>query len=207
VDEDAIGEMVARVNAAEPDLVLLLGDYVDPSVKGARRVPPLAVAERLRALAAPAFAVLGNHDWLHEGARMEDALRAKGITVLENAAVEQRPGLWIAGVSDPNTRTPRIHETLASVPENGSALLLAHDPDLFPLVPPRVSLTLSGHSHGGQVDIPVLWRLWTPARYRAGHVERDGRHLFVTRGIGYARRAIRWRAPSEVALLTLRTAE
>jgi uncharacterized protein len=207
VDEHVVEEVVTTVNDQQPDLVALLGDFVDPSVRGGRRVAPPLVADRLRALQAPAFAVLGNHDWEHEGARMEDALRSAGIPLLENRAVEQRPGLWIAGVSDATTRVPRIKATLRDVPDGAGLLLLAHDPDLIRRVPPRVSLTLSGHTHGGQVHVPVLWRLWTPSRHRAGHVVQDGRHLYVTRGVGYSRLPIRWRAPSEIAVLTLRSAE
>ena len=200
----AVEEVVARVNAEHPDLVALLGDYTDPTVRYGTRIAPSLVAERLRGLQAPAFAVLGNHDWLHEGPRMRDALAATDIALVENSASELRPGLWIAGVADPSTRTPRVEDTLREVPEGAAVLLLAHDPDVFLEVPPRVSLTLSGHTHGGQVYVPLLWRLWTPARYRAGHFSEDGRHLFVSSGIGFSRRAVRYRVPSEVAVLTLR---
>jgi uncharacterized protein len=178
----AVEAVVARVNAERPDLVALLGDYTDPTVVDGARIAPSLVVERLRAFQAPAFAVLGNHDWLHEGPRAEHALRDARITVLENASAELRPGL----------------------PAGAAVLLLSHDPDVFDRVPPRVALTLSGHTHGGQVHVPLLWRLWTPARYRAGHVVQDGRHLFVTSGVGFSRRAIRWRVPSEIAVLTLR---
>lgn len=204
---DTVERVAGMVNDERPDLALLLGDYVDPTVTGGRRVAPELVADRLRGIHAPAFAVLGNHDWDPEGVRMAEALEATDIALVENTATEQRPGLWIAGVSDPTTRTPRMGDALASVPEGASVLLLSHDPDLFDEVPPRVSLTVSGHTHGGQVYVPLLWRLWTPARRRAGHYEEGGRHLFVTHGIGYSRLPVRWRAPSEIAVLTLRTAE
>jgi uncharacterized protein len=201
---ETVERVVRLVDGLDPDLVALLGDYVDPTVVGGDRVEPELVADRLRALRAPTFAVIGNHDWLHEGPRMAEALSEAGITLLENRALEQRPGLWVIGVSDLSTRVPRVGEALREVPESAASLLLAHDPDVFVEVPPRVSLTLSGHTHGGQVHIPVLWRLWTPGRYRAGHVVEDGRHLYVSRGIGYSRLPLRWRAPSELVVLTLR---
>ena len=199
-------EVVTRANAEQPDLVALLGDYTDPTVVDGARIAPQLVIERLQALQAPAFAVLGNHDWLHEGARTEQALHDSRITLVENGAAELRPGLWIAGVSDPSTRTPRFDKALRDVPDGAAVLLLAHDPAVLPRVPPRVALTLSGHTHGGQVHVPLLWRLWTPARHRAGHVSEDGRQAFVTSGVGFSRRAIRWRVPSEIAVLTLREA-
>jgi uncharacterized protein len=205
IDLDTVERVVALVDEADPDLVALLGDFVDPTVLGGERVAPELVADRLRALRAPAYAVLGNHDWDHEGPRVRHALRGAGITLLENAALELRPGLWLAGVADATTRVPRVDEALRDVPEGAATLLLAHDPDVFPLVPPRVSLTLAGHTHGGQVHLPVLWRLWTPGRYRAGHVVEEGRHLYVSRGIGYSRVPVRWRAPSEIPVLTLRS--
>ena len=200
----AVERVVAAANAERPDLVALLGDYTDPTVLDGARIAPSLVAERLQALEAPAFAVLGNHDWLHEGPRMRDALEPTRITLVENRAVEQRPGLWIAGVSDPTTQTARLDDALRDAPDGAGVLMLSHDPGVFPLVPPRVSLTLSGHTHGGQVYVPLLWRLWTSGRYRAGHFVEDGRHLYVTSGVGFSRRAVRWRVPSEIAVLTLR---
>lgn len=204
VDLALVERVVELVNAEHPDIVALLGDYVDPEVAGGSWVAPEAVADRLRGLQAPSFAVLGNHDWDDLRSRTSDALHSAGIEQLEDRAVQQRPGLWIAGVGDLGTVGSRVEEALRDVPDGAATILLAHDPDSFDLVPPTVSITLSGHTHGGQVHIPLLWRLWTPSRHRAGHIVEDGRHLYVSSGIGYSRAAIRWRAPSEITLLTLR---
>jgi predicted MPP superfamily phosphohydrolase len=107
------------------------------------------------------------------------------------------------------TRVPDIPKTLDSVPEDAPVLLLAHDPDLFPQVPARVALTLAGHTHGGQVDVPVLRLVFVPSghgeRYLGGHVEEDGRQLFVSTGVGTAGLPIRFRRPPEVVILTLRS--
>ena len=89
-------------------------------------------------------------------------------------------------------------------------LLLSHDPDVFPRVPDRVALTLSGHTHGGQVEVPLVSRGWIPSRfgerYAGGHVVERGRHLVVSRGVGNSRLPIRLGVPPEVWLLTLRSA-
>jgi predicted MPP superfamily phosphohydrolase len=205
--------VVAAVQAAGADLIALLGDYVDPSVVGARPLDPRDVADALARLRAPAgvHAVLGNHDWVHTGRGMRDALLAAGIPVLENEAVrlDVRGGpLWLAGTADESERDARVGETLAGVPNDEPLIVLAHNPDTFPYVPARAAITLSGHTHGGQIDLPLLRSRVIPsrhgARYKAGHIVEQGRHLFVSRGIGTSRWPIRLRSRAEVPVLGLR---
>ena len=89
-------------------------------------------------------------------------------------------------------------------------LLAVHDPDVFPQVPERVALTVAGHLHGGQVNVPLLRRAMLPTRYGerylAGHVVERGRHLYVATGIGTAGLPLRLRRPPEVPVLRLTTA-
>lgn len=207
-----VRRIVDAVNAAGPDLVALCGDYVDPLVPGGGRLDPRAVADELARLSAPAAAVLGNHDWEHEGERMRDALANAGVPVLENRAVRlavRGEPLWVAGLADERERDPRPGEALADVPPDAPLIVLCHDPDTFPYVPARASLTLAGHLHGGQVNLPVLANRVVPSRhggrYKAGHVVEHGRNLFVSRGLGETGRAVRFRSPPEVPLLTLRS--
>ena len=209
VDEQRIERLVAGVNPHAPDLVVLLGDFIDPTVRGGRPVAPEAVARRLGALRAPlgVLAVLGNHDWRHDGERVAAALRDAGIRVLENE-VADLDGLHVAGVADARTRDPDVAGTLRAVPDGAPVLLLSHDPDLFPRVPDRVALTVSGHTHGGQVAIPLVRRRAIPSRfgerYARGHVVEDGRHLYVTAGFGTTGWPVRLLAPPEVVILELR---
>src|SRR6185503_4880672 len=123
VREKRIERLVAAVNAHRPDLVLLLGDYIDPEVPFGGPVAPGTVA-----------ALLGNHDWHNDGPGMRTALREAGIAVLENEATDAG-GLWIAGVEDLRYRRPDIRRALRDVPAGAPVILLAHDPDLFPGVP------------------------------------------------------------------------
>ncbi len=204
--------VVAGVNRVRPELVVLLGDYADREVALATAIAPEAVAQRLAQLRAPALAVLGNHDWDQWGSRMRDALCGAGLTVLENDGVAlgvRGCRLWAVGLADASTRSPSF-EAVYAVPDGEPVLVLSHDPDVFPFVPSRVALTLAGHVHGAQVNLPLLRACVTPsryaARYRAGHVEECGRHLFVSRGIGTSRLPVRFLAPPEVALLQLRGA-
>jgi uncharacterized protein len=209
IGEDRIERIVARVNRESVDLVVLLGDYIDPSVALGEWIAPETVAERLGRLRSRlgTFAVLGNHDWAHAGARMGQALDEVGIVLLENRAVQVRT-FWVAGLGDLTKRTADVEGTLAQVPDDEPVLLLSHNPDVFPRVPDRVALTLSGHTHGAQVDLPVLRDRLTPsrfgARYTGGHIEEDGRHLYASDGIGTARLPVRFRAKPEIPLLELR---
>jgi predicted MPP superfamily phosphohydrolase len=207
-----VQRIVELVHDAEPDLVLLLGDYVDPTVIGGERPSPAAVAQGLAELRAPlgVFTVLGNHDWAHTGPVMKSALEAAGLPVLENEAVRielRRGPLWVAGIAEEESRDPRVGEALEGVPEGEPVIVLAHQPDLFPYVPARAALTVSGHNHGGQVDIPWLRSRVIPSRhgdrYKAGHIVEHGRHLFVSRGIGTSRLPLRFRARPEVPVLRL----
>jgi predicted MPP superfamily phosphohydrolase len=213
----AIARAVDRLNAAAPDLVVLLGDYVDASTLFGSRMAPEPIAAELGRLRAPLgrFAVLGNHDWRHAGDRMWTALLAEGITVLENRAVPVRaPGgrLWVAGLADMRFRRPDVAAALADVPDDPAEplLMLAHDPDLHPYVTARAALTLSGHIHAGQVAIPLVRRPLIPSlhgeRYAHRHVLDGDRRLYVTSGLGATGLPVRLLAPPEVVLLELAAA-
>jgi len=212
VTVEKLTEIVARVNAEHPDLIVLLGDYVIHGVIGGRFVEPERTAAALRGLAAPlgVLAVLGNHDWWYDGGGVSRALAEAGIRVLEDTAapIETRGGpLWIAGVSDLYTRPADIGRALASVPEGAPVIVLTHNPDIFVRIPPRVLLTLAGHTHGGQVNLPFFGRLIVPSRYgerfAIGHVREDGRDLFVTPGIGTSIVPVRFGVPPEISVLTV----
>lgn len=210
IDTAKLQHVVEMTNAAQPDLILLAGDFVITSRR--RGLPPESIAAELKNLRARygVFAVLGNHDWWYGGARITNALNAVGIRVLENDVAQigqQGQSLWIAGVADLWTRKPDITGTLQKVTDDGPIIILTHNPDIFPNVPARVSLTLAGHTHGGQVNLPLVGRLQVPSqygqRYAIGHVVEDNRHLFVTPGIGTSIIPVRFRVPPEISILTL----
>jgi predicted MPP superfamily phosphohydrolase len=209
VDERRLRDIVALVNRQQVDVVALLGDYIDPDVAFGEWISPETIAARLGDLRSRfgRFAVLGNHDWGHAGPRMPVALRREEIDVLENSAVRSEAGFWIAGVGDHQTRGADVAGTLARIPAGEPIILLSHNPDVFPDVPERVALTLSGHTHGSQVNLPVLRDMLTPsrfgARYTDGHIVEGGRHLFVSNGIGTSRLPVRIGSTPEVVVLEL----
>ena len=198
--------IVDRVLALGADLHLLLGDYLDSTWLGDGRARVRDVARELARL-PDAVAVLGNHDWRAAGPAMGWALRDAGVPVLDNDALRVRDGLWVAGVGDSRHRFPDLEVALRKPPQDAAVLLASHDPDLFPEVPRRVALTLSGHVHGGQVNVPILRRAALPSRYGerylAGHVVEGGRHLYVSSGIGTSGLPLRLFRPPEVPVLVL----
>lgn len=218
-----IEEIVAATNALGADLVLLGGDYVAGlGAWKARDLEPEEWAAPLGALHAPlgVWSVLGNHDWWAETGPgpVRAALEAVGIPVLENQSVPiaGSDGFWLAGLGDQLARRGRgrrwrgvddLPGTLAQVEDDRPVVLLAHEPDIFRRVDERVSLTLAGHTHGGQVWLPGVGRPAIPSRLGAhlayGHVVDRGRHLVVSSGLGLSGVPVRFLVPPEIALVTL----
>jgi uncharacterized protein len=207
---------VDRINATHPDLICIAGDFVTLGVLGGHFTPPEAIARELARLKAPAgvFAVLGNHDRLFNAARVRDALTRAGIRVLEDSAVAVGTAsgkVWVAGVTDYWTGPADLDGALAQVTDSiAPVLLVTHNPDLFPQVPAGVTLTLAGHTHGGQVRLPLIGAPIVPSaygqRYARGLVVEEGRHLFVSTGIGTSDIPVRLGVPPTIFVLTLRSA-
>jgi uncharacterized protein len=206
---DKLRTIVAKTNTEQPDLIVLLGDFVTGGPNGRRAggfVEPELTAAELKKLHAPlgVYAVLGNHDWWYDGDRVGKALTDVGIPVLENKAVRVGP-IWLGGIADFWTREPDVAGTLAQVSSSEPVVLITHNPDIFPDVPSRVSLTLAAHTHGGQVRLPIVGTLITTSKlgYNAGEYVERGRHLFVTTGIGTSIVPVRFGVPPEIVILTV----
>jgi len=201
--------LVDRINAERADLVVLLGDFVRSHSRA--RLEPEELARPLARLRAArgVFAVLGNHDWWYDGERVRRALEAAHIRVLEGEAAAAGPGgLWLAGVPDEMTRAPRPARALDGVPGDATTIVLTHNPDAFPEIPERAAITLAGHTHGGQIVLPIVGAPFVPSRfgqrYLRGLIVENGRHLFVTTGVGTSILPLRFGVPPEYALITLR---
>lgn len=214
IDLAKVDDIVAASNELQPDLVFLLGDYVNQGVLFGSFVSPEDVAERLSRLQAGhgVYSVLGNHDWSFDGPRVARALQSNGFSVLENEAVSVVvPGgrIWIAGVADDTTRTPEVVRTVAPLPLGDPILLITHDPAVFEDVPDRVALTLAGHTHGGQVYLPGIGALILPGRaplrHAYGLIREKGRTMFVTGGVGTSIMPVRFNMPPEIVSLTIRS--
>jgi predicted MPP superfamily phosphohydrolase len=205
-------KIVALTLAAKPDLVLLAGDYVIHGVLGGQFTPPEEIARRLAPLAAPlgVYAVLGNHDWWFNAARVRNALASVGIPVLEDkSTVVERSNcrFWLVGISDFEEGAHDLKTALEGVPASAPVVAFTHNPDVFPQIPPSVLLTIAGHTHGGQVHIPGVGRPIVPSRYgqrfAVGHVVEEGRHLFVSAGLGTSILPVRFLVPPEISVIQL----
>ena len=214
IDENKLRLIVDRTNQLNPDLVVLLGDYVAPNSWHSRRVEPEITAGVLKDLRASlgVYAVLGNHDWWYNGAKVRRAFEQNGIPVLEDEVVEIRwrdKSFWLAGLADLWTRPQQIDETIAKAPPGSTMIALTHNPDIFPRLPPNVPLLLAAHTHGGQVSIPLIGTPIVPSRfggkYTAGHAFENGHHMFVTTGIGTSILPVRFRVPPEIVVLTVKS--
>nr|WP_274706740.1 metallophosphoesterase [Allorhizobium sonneratiae] len=226
-------ERIARIcdyaNTLGGDVMLLVGDYMSGMKFVTGTVAPEDWAKALSVLKAPygVHAVMGNHDWWQDPEaqrlRLKETiahrvLRAVGINAMSNSAVrlggDAHP-FWVAGLEDQWAYLNVNHHiqglddlpgTLAQVTDDAPVILLAHEPDIFPKVPERVSLTLSGHTHGGQVNL-FGWTPVVPSRYGSryvyGHVEEGGRNLIVSGGLGLSVAPIRFDAPPEVVVIDL----
>jgi predicted MPP superfamily phosphohydrolase len=211
-----IREVIDAANLQGSDLVVLLGDYFATHRFVTEVVPPHVWAGELARLKAPlgVYAILGNHDWWHGIAETRRALAEVGIPVLENdARLLGAPGarFWLAGLGDQLAyRLGRNHfrgvddlpGTLGQADSGDPVILLAHEPDIFPQVPERVALTLCGHTHGGQIRIPLVWEHFVPSQYGArfayGHIVEEGRHMIVSGGLGTSAVPARLGVPPEI---------
>ncbi|MFZ1107356.1 MAG: metallophosphoesterase [Rhodomicrobium sp.] len=221
MDARRIGGIVERLNAERPDVIVLLGDYVNALRRGyySSLVPVAEWSAALHDLRAPlgVYAVLGNHDWLSgEAPAIRSAFHRAGIGLLEGSAIKVERGrfsFWIVGLDDLFAADTRgygnVQVGLAHVTDGAPIVLLAHEPDIFSVVPEKVALTLAGHTHGGQVYIPFVGRpslapgMARYAKYAYGHIEERGRHLVVSSGLGLSAYPVRFLVPPEIAVVTL----
>ncbi|MGH7816060.1 MAG: metallophosphoesterase [Candidatus Binatia bacterium] len=211
---DKLDGIVDLTLKAKPDLILLAGDYGIHGVLGGTKVSPEEIAKGLSRLAAPlgVFAVLGNHDWWEGAPRIERALESVSIPVLEDSSVLVKRGncaFRLAGLSDYWEGPRNYRAALGKISAGTPAIALTHNPDAFPEIPKPVDLMIAAHTHGGQVYLPGLGRPIVPSkygqRYAVGHIVENGRHLFVSPGLGTSIIPVRFLVPPEVSLLTIRS--
>ena len=211
-----LDRIATAVAGGDADVVLLAGDYVILSVFLGKYVDAAVVARHLRPVTSrkQVYGGLGNHDWWKDGAKVRASMEGAGVTMVDNRSVRVEAGgctFWLAGIGDLWEGRPDIPAAYAGIPEDGRPVIaLTHNPDLFPELPARTSLLVAGHTHGGQVTLPLVGALVDPSklgdRYSQGHVEEGGEHVFVSPGLGTSILPVRFGIPPEISRLTLRRA-
>jgi uncharacterized protein len=202
--------IVEMVNEQHPDLVAITGDFASYS---ARRLDEGLLVGALRRLSARdgVVAILGNHDYLTDANLVRRCIREGGVKELLNDAHTLRCGearLHVAGIDDVMEGRSRLDLVLGRLPEEGVAILLAHEPDFADVAAAtgRFDLQLSGHSHGGQVRVPLLTRLVLPPfsqRYPRGLHRVGSMALYTNRGLGTVHAQLRFLCRPEITVLTL----
>ncbi|UCG14273.1 MAG: metallophosphoesterase [Deltaproteobacteria bacterium] len=210
---------ISIMKAEKPEVIMLLGDFMDADFLRTRKnIGERAyVFDALQGLNAPLgiYAVLGNHDhYIDQGFVKKELSRIPAV-VLDNQSVSLDNGLVVAGVDDLLIGRPNPQKALKNLCQNSTVMLLSHNPNvnLHLEGEARVGLVISGHTHGGQIRIPLLnWAPWVPGsgRYKGpSGLIRETKHrwTFITKGIGTRLAPVRVACPPDVAILYLTRAK
>ena len=216
-----VRQVVDTAQALNSDLIVILGDYFATHRFVTEVVPPAAWSAELARLRAPlgVHAILGNHDWWHGIEAVRQAFANIRVPLMENDALHlgaEGQRFWLLGLGDQIAYqvgpsqfrgVDDLPGTLARVTTDDPVILLAHEPDIFTQVPDRVALTLSGHTHGGQIRLPLVPPIWAPSEYGArfayGHIVERNRHLIVSGGLGCSKVPLRLGVPPEILHIEL----
>ncbi len=233
VTEEKLREVVAKTNEQQPDVIVMLGDYVTQTdekipleLRGVK-MPVETIAANLAGLKAKygVFAVLGNHDGWYSDDLIANSFTKNGYRVLQNeiAAIEKDgKHLRILGFKDHLQLTKGWRRTsadakalIAATGGSGDIIALQHSPDIMPIITGGLSisdnlkLVLAAHTHGGQVWMPIFGRPIVPStfgqKYAYGHFRENNVDLFVTSGVGLSVLPLRFMVPPEIVVLTIRS--
>lgn len=219
---------LASLRALQPDLVVLTGDFTDAD--GGIELCARTLGQLRGRLGV--FAVLGNHDYrtyrfvdllvrnirpnrLRDVEPLRDAFRCQGIRVLQNEHLPldwRGQRLWLVGVDDRYSDREDLPRSLAGIPQEGFKILLSHSPEILSQVDGnRVDLVFSGHTHGGQIRLPLIGALRkaveTPLEEARGVISRNGTMMHISAGIGTVFLPVRFLCPPEATLIELRRGE
>lgn len=217
VDAARMGKIVRRINRLHPDLVVLLGDYAggrkhESEMSGREQQEVLGGIATFAAL-TPRYgvvAVLGNQDNWYGRTSITRAFEEAGVALLVNRNIEiGRDGgdFFVAGLADAYSDHADFESALDGV--TGDSIVLSHSPIPFARMLQDVALMLAGHTHCGQVSVPLFGRPFLPIRDHAHgcHLVREnGRTMYVTAGIGTSIVPVRFLNPPEIVLITVRSA-
>lgn len=226
VTENKIKQIVAEANAQNPDLIVLLGDYVSPTLfeRQKLKMPVPLIARNLSGLRSKygVYAVLGNGDEAFGKEEVRDKFEEVGIKVLSDEVTGidiNGEKLFLLGMQnkmrlgDWHVISEHLKQVLADTERNSNLIVLVHNPDYLPVITGALSISdnlcliLAGHTHGGQVRLPFIGAPVIPSingqKYASGHIRDQDTDMFITTGIGTSLIPVRFGVPPEIAFLTL----
>jgi predicted MPP superfamily phosphohydrolase len=227
IDEAKIRRVVELSNEQNADLILLLGDYVSQQRfdRTKLKMPIETVAENLKGLKAKfgVYAVLGNHDGWFDDDKTKNELEKIGYKVLENQVVSldvNGQKIRLLGMADAlkvgnwQSYIEKAKDAISKVEREGNLIVFTHNPEVFPILNEvdadlsnEISLMIAGHTHGGQCKFPIIGSPIIPTsygqRYVSGEVIENGKHFFISSGIGTSILPIRYNVPPEISVLVI----
>lgn len=207
---ERLGAVLRRLNALDPDLILLAGDFHSGKTLATRHysaaelTAPFAEAKARLGVVA----VLGNHDYWFQPEPIAKGLEAAGVTVLRNGAVRRGP-LIVGGIDDEVTNHARLKRAYAAMDAlgGGPRIIVSHSPDIVPDLPAPVDAVFAGHTHCGQIALPLVGALSYASKYgdrfACGAMTDHGQKIFVGAGLGTSILPLRYGVPPDVWLVTL----
>jgi len=213
VPPERVAELVQDMNALNPEVVLLPGDFIDGHIRHEDKSEAFNNAvisgmSHLGALEAPAFATLGNHDSWYGAGMVQGLLAQANVSILENdSAIFE--GLCLVGLADYDTATPDA-SAFFGCPKGAYPLVLTHSPQAYENFRSDTVLAVAGHTHGGQVNLPLIGRRVNATslgpQHSYGFSKLGNVDIFVSAGVGTSILPVRFRSPPEIVLITLRAA-
>jgi hypothetical protein len=222
IDQERLDRVIQLTLEQKPDFIALTGDYVEYRPYGrpnewatyADSLDILRGSFPTLAAYCPTLAILGNHDHRVNAQWVEQALTEAGVTVMRNSVqtfMRGEASFHIAAVDDVIYKMNRLDQVLASLPADGAAVLLAHEPDFADTsaATGRFDLQISGHTHGGQINIPLIGPPILPElgqKYPSGLYNIGDMLLYTNRGVGVTTVNARFNCRPEITVFTLEPA-
>ncbi len=211
---ERLRRILRQLMARKPDLILLAGDYISEKQVSTRVYSPAELAAPFAELSAPlgVFAVMGNHDHWADVNAITLEMQRNGVQVLDNGAARAGP-LVIGGIDDEFTQHDNMRATFVAMDALGTGprILLTHGPDVVPDLPSPVASVFTGHTHCGQIVLPVIGAISYVSRYgdrfACGDIDDKGQRVFVSAGLGTSIVPLRYGADPDVWLVTLGNAQ
>ena len=204
-----VDNIIKKTNDAKPDIIILLGDYMQAGSR--RNINVDFLSKRLKRLSAPlgVYAIFGNHDSYIPRNFVRDMLTKANIVVLENSNTKvstPKGDFYLSAIADITTQNHFYTLAFKNIPQNAPTIFLSHTPDGFKYSPDSAKITFSGHTHGGQIKLPRIGAIFVNLKYDRigeGKLERNGKTLYVSRGLGTSRISVRLLCPPTITIATI----